>query len=105
MWFTRPLIRKAYSYMINFLAAIGIGVVIGLIGGYVLREKHPNAMVLAPALAVGGAVIASILALIFGEPSYGWKEPILQVVLAAVGVGVVAYLGTKQSSSTEAAAK
>lgn len=83
--------------MVNFLGAIGIGVVIGLIGGFALRGKQSNAIWLAPVLAVGGALIASVLALIFGDPEdYGWKEPILQVVLAGVGVGVVAFLGSKK---------
>jgi uncharacterized membrane protein YeaQ/YmgE (transglycosylase-associated protein family) len=88
--------------MINFLAAIGIGLVIGLIGGFVLRGKQPNAIWLAPALALAGSLLASVLALIFGEPSYGWKEPILQVVLAVAGVGVVAFLGSRTSASTAA---
>jgi uncharacterized membrane protein YeaQ/YmgE (transglycosylase-associated protein family) len=88
--------------MINFLAAIGIGLVIGLIGGFVLRGKQPNAIWLAPALALAGSLLASVLALIFGEPSYGWKEPILQVVLAVAGVGVVAFLGLRTSASTAA---
>lgn len=80
--------------MINFLAAIGIGVVIGLIGGFVLRSKQPRAIWLAPVLAVGGALIASVLALLLGDPEdYGWKEPILQVVLAGAGVAVTALLG------------
>lgn len=86
--------------MINFLAAIGIGAVIGLIGGFVLRGKNPSAIWLAPVLAIGGALIASVLAFLLGDPEdYGWKEPILQVVLAAVGVGVVAFLGSRKSET------
>lgn len=85
--------------MVNFLAAIGIGAVIGLIGGFVLRGKHPSAMWLAPVLAIAGALIASVLAFTLGDPEdYGWKEPILQVVLAVVGVGVVAFLGSRSST-------
>jgi hypothetical protein len=84
--------------MINFAAAVGIGLVIGLIGGFALRGKQANAIWLAPVLAVAGAVFASVLALIFGEPSYGWKEPILQVALAVVGVGAVAFLAMRSSA-------
>lgn len=90
--------------MINFLAAIGIGLVIGLVGGFVLRGKLPTAIWMAPVLALAGALVASVLALIFGEPSYGWKEPVLQVALALVGVGVVAFLASRSSSPTPAAA-
>jgi uncharacterized membrane protein YeaQ/YmgE (transglycosylase-associated protein family) len=92
------------SPLINFLAAIGIGVVIGLVGGFWLRGKQPNAIWLAPALAVGGALIASVLALALGDDrQYGWKEPILQVVLAAAGVAVVAYLSSRKNAPTDSA--
>jgi len=89
------------SPLINFVAAIGIGVVIGLIGGFWLRGKQPNAIWLAPVLAVVGALIASTLAVTIGNgEDYGWKEPILQVVLAAAGVAVVAFLSSRNSAST-----
>lgn len=87
--------------MINFLAAIGIGLVIGLIGGFVLRAKQPQAIWLAPVLAVAGALIASVLAFFIGDPEdYGWKEPILQVVLAGAGVAVTAVLGSRSAASS-----
>jgi uncharacterized membrane protein YeaQ/YmgE (transglycosylase-associated protein family) len=93
------------SPLINFLGAIGIGLVIGLIGAFVLRGKQPTAMWLAPALAIGGALVASVLALIFGnDADYGWKEPILQVVLAAGGVAATMFLGSKKSASTPSTA-
>lgn len=87
--------------MINFIGAIVIGLVIGLIGGFMLRSKQANAIWLAPVLAVGGSLIASVLALAFGDRrDYGWKEPILQVVLAGVGVAIVAYLANRKSAGT-----
>lgn len=90
--------------MINFLAAIGIGLVIGLIGGFWLKGRQPNAIWLAPVLALAGSLIASVLARIFGDPAdYGWKEPILQVVLAVAGVAVVAYLVSRKSAPAAAA--
>jgi len=87
--------------MINFLGAIGIGLVIGLVGGFLLRSRQSNAIWLAPVLAVVGALIASVLALLLGDPEdYGWKEPILQVVLAAGGVALTALLGRSQKPAT-----
>ncbi|HEY8473318.1 MAG TPA: GlsB/YeaQ/YmgE family stress response membrane protein [Natronosporangium sp.] len=79
---------------------------IGLIGGFVLRGKQPNAIWLAPVLATVGSVIASVLAVTIGNgDDYGWKEPILQVVLAAAGVAAVAFLGSRtKSESTSSAA-
>ena len=82
----------------NFLFAILIGAVIGVIGGYLLRTRHPNAMVLAPALAIAGSVIASVLATIFGDAGYGPKEFILQVVLSIVGVGVVYFMASRSEA-------
>jgi uncharacterized membrane protein YeaQ/YmgE (transglycosylase-associated protein family) len=90
--------------LINFLGAIGIGVVIGLIGGFWLRSKQPNAIWLAPVLAIGGALLASVIALFAGDTEdYGYREPILQVALAIVGVAVVAYLSSRNSASTRGA--
>jgi hypothetical protein len=86
------------SPLLNFVAAVGIGLVIGLIGGFMLRSRAANATMLAPVLAIVGALIASGAAYMFGEPSYGWKEIALQVVLAIVGVGAVAVMGRKPAS-------
>lgn len=78
--------------MINFLLAIVIALVIGGIGGFVLRGRNPSAIWLAPVLALVGTVLASIAARMFGDDGglYGPKEAALQVVLALAGVGVVA---------------
>lgn len=91
--------------MINFLAAIGIGLVIGLVGGFALRGKQSNAVWLSPVLAIVGALIASVLAFIIGDPEdYGWKEPILQVALAVVGAGIPWFLASRNSASADAKA-
>ena len=87
----------------NFLFAVLIGAVIGAVGGYLLRGKHPNALWLSPALAVVGSVLASILASAFGKSGYGMKEFGLQVVLAIVGVGVVYFLGSRSQAPTSTA--
>jgi uncharacterized membrane protein YeaQ/YmgE (transglycosylase-associated protein family) len=82
------------SPLLNFVAAVGVGLVIGLIGGFMLRGKAANATWLAPVLAIVGALVGSGAAYIFGEPSdYGWKEAAAQVVLAVVGVGLVSVMG------------
>jgi uncharacterized membrane protein YeaQ/YmgE (transglycosylase-associated protein family) len=87
----------------NFLFAVIIGVVIGLAGGFALRGRQPNAVWLAPALAVAGALVAAVLALIFGDDrQYGWKEITLQIVLAIAGVAVTYFLGTRNSANTAA---
>jgi uncharacterized membrane protein YeaQ/YmgE (transglycosylase-associated protein family) len=83
----------------NFVIAVLIGLVVGGIGGFVLRGKDPSALWLAPVLAVAGAVIASVLASLFGDPGYGWKEATLQVVLALAGAGAVAVLAGRKTSA------
>ncbi|MGH3645740.1 MAG: GlsB/YeaQ/YmgE family stress response membrane protein [Micromonosporaceae bacterium] len=86
----------------NFLYAVVIGAIIGGAGGYILRGKLANAIWLAPVLAIVGALIASVLAVLFGEdPGYGWKEPIVQIVLALAGVGVVAFLATRGGGASD----
>ena len=91
------------SPLLNFVAAIGIGLVIGVLGGFTLRSKSPSAMWMAPVFALVGALVASGLALIFGDDrQYGWKEPILQVVLAVLGVGLAYFLTARSSSSASA---
>jgi uncharacterized membrane protein YeaQ/YmgE (transglycosylase-associated protein family) len=82
----------------NFVYAVLIGLVIGGVGGYFLRQRHPNAIWLAPVLAVAGGVVASILASLFGDDGYGAKEATLQVVLAGAGVGAVAALAMRRST-------
>ncbi|HEY2950853.1 MAG TPA: hypothetical protein VGJ53_21080 [Micromonosporaceae bacterium] len=87
----------------NFLYAVIVGVVIGLIGGFALRGRQPRAMWLSPVLATAGALVAAVLAAIFGDDrQYGPKEIALQVVLAIVGVGVTYFLGSRASAGVPA---
>ena len=90
---------------VNFLGAIGIGLVIGLIGGFALKGRFASAIWLAPVLALAGSLAASVLALIIGDDrQYGWKEPILQVALAIVGVAVTYFIGTSRKTEARTSA-
>lgn len=92
------------SPLLNFVAAVGIGLVIGLVGGFLLKGKRPAAVWLAPVLALVGSLLASVIALIVGDDrQYGWKEPILQVVLAVAGVALAYVLGANKSAGTTTA--
>jgi uncharacterized membrane protein YeaQ/YmgE (transglycosylase-associated protein family) len=89
--------------LLNFVGAVGIGLVLGIIGGFVLRGRSPSAMWMAPVLALVGTLIASGLALAFGnDRDYGWKEQILQVVLAVAGVGLAYMLANRSQTSSTA---
>jgi hypothetical protein len=95
---------KMGSPEVNFLGAIGIGLVIGVIGGFALKGRFSSAIWLAPVLALGGSLAASVLALIFGDDrQYGWKEPILQVALAVVGVAVAYFIGSGRKAPASTA--
>jgi hypothetical protein len=90
---------------VNFLGAVGIGLVIGVIGGFALKGRSPIAIWLAPVLALAGSLAASVLALIVGDDrQYGWKEPILQVVLALAGVAVAYFVGAGRKADTRTVA-
>jgi CHASE2 domain-containing sensor protein len=91
------------SPLLNFVAAVGIGVVIGVIGAFVLRSQRPAAMRLAPVLALAGSLLASVAALLVGDDrDYGWKEPILQVILALAGVGVAYFMSADKGKAAGA---
>jgi hypothetical protein len=75
--------------------------VIGLVGGFALKGRFASAIWLVPVLALGGSLAASVLALIFGDDrQYGWKEPILQVVLAVAGVAAAYFIGNARKVDT-----
>jgi uncharacterized membrane protein YeaQ/YmgE (transglycosylase-associated protein family) len=85
---------------VNFVIAIVIGAIVGAIGWFVLRGRRADAVWLAPVLGIVGALVASVLATMFGDPGYGPKEATLQVVLAAVAVGGLAALTMRGGSVT-----
>ena len=82
----------------NFLIAILIGAVIGAIGWFFLRGRRADAVWLAPVLGIVGALVASVIATMFGDPGYGAKEATLQVVLAALAVGGLVVLTMRSGS-------
>jgi uncharacterized membrane protein YeaQ/YmgE (transglycosylase-associated protein family) len=89
----------------NYVYAVLIGAVIGAIGGYLLRSKQSNAIWLGPVLGIAGALLATILAAVFGnDPGYKALEAGLQIVLAIVGVGVLYVLANRGGSETGSAA-
>jgi hypothetical protein len=93
------------SPALNFLIAVVIGLVIGVIGGFALKGRFASAIWLAPALALGGSLVASVLALILGDDrQYGWKEASLQVVLAIAGVVIAYFIGSGRKADARTAA-
>jgi uncharacterized membrane protein YeaQ/YmgE (transglycosylase-associated protein family) len=88
----------------NYVYAVLIGAAIGAIGGYLLRSKQSNAVWLGPVLGIVGALIATVLASIFGnDPGYKLMEAGLQVVLAIVGVAVLFVLANRSGGESGSA--
>jgi hypothetical protein len=85
--------------LLNFVGAVGFGVVIGVLGALVLRGKRPNAMWMAPTLAIAGSLIASVIALFAGDRrDFGPKEMALQAVLALAGVALAYFVGASKDA-------
>jgi uncharacterized membrane protein YeaQ/YmgE (transglycosylase-associated protein family) len=94
------------SPLLNFLAAVGIGLVVGVIGAVALRRRRANAVWLALVLAVVGSLVASVIALLVGDDrQYGWKEPILQVVLAVAGVALAYFVRSDRGADAATASR
>jgi uncharacterized membrane protein len=83
----------------DFVIAVVIGIVIGGVAGYALRGRGSSTLWLTPALSVVGALVATIIAVIVSNPGYGWKEAVLQVVLALVGAGAGVMLSSRRPAS------
>lgn len=76
----------------NFVVAVLIGVIIGLAAWFLVPAKRPSAIWIEPVAGAVGAVVASVIATVFGNPGYGIKEIALQVALAAAAVVATMFL-------------
>jgi uncharacterized membrane protein YeaQ/YmgE (transglycosylase-associated protein family) len=79
----------------SILGAILIGAVIGAIGRLLLPGRQAIGWILTIVVGIVAALIGTVLAQVLGvETTSGidWIELVMQVVLAIVGVGLVAGL-------------
>jgi uncharacterized membrane protein YeaQ/YmgE (transglycosylase-associated protein family) len=77
----------------TILGAIIIGAIIGALGRLVLPGRQPIGWLLTIVVGIVAALIGTALAQVLGvatTPGIDWIELVLQVVLAVVGVGLVA---------------
>ncbi|MFI7034483.1 GlsB/YeaQ/YmgE family stress response membrane protein [Microbispora rosea] len=83
----------------SILGAIVIGAVIGALGRLFLPGRQPIGWILTIVVGIVAALIGTALAQVMGvdtTPGIDWIELVMQVVLAVVGVGIVA--GLKRGS-------
>ncbi|GAA3529968.1 GlsB/YeaQ/YmgE family stress response membrane protein [Nonomuraea rosea] len=84
----------------SILGAIVIGAVIGAIGRLLLPGRQAIGWILTIVVGIVAALIGTLIAQVLGvETTSGidWIELVMQVVLAIVGVGLVA--GLRRGSS------
>ena len=79
----------------SILGAIVIGAVIGALGRLLLPGRQSIGWILTIVVGIVAALIGTAIAQVLGvatTPGIDWIELVMQVVLAVVGVGVVAGL-------------
>ncbi|MFB1297318.1 GlsB/YeaQ/YmgE family stress response membrane protein [Mycobacterium sp. pW049] len=80
----------------GIITAILVGIVVGALGRLVLPGKQPIGMLLTILVGIVSAFIGTALARAIGIPTatggIDWLELLVQVVVAAVGVALVAAL-------------
>ncbi|MFC4118477.1 GlsB/YeaQ/YmgE family stress response membrane protein [Nonomuraea zeae] len=84
----------------SILGAIVIGAVIGAIGRLLLPGRQAIGWILTIVVGIVAALLGTLLAQVLGvetTPGIDWIELVMQVVLAVVGVGLVA--GLRRGSS------
>ncbi|MFG6202069.1 GlsB/YeaQ/YmgE family stress response membrane protein [Nonomuraea sp. JJY05] len=84
----------------SILGAIVIGAVIGAIGRLLLPGRQAIGWILTVVVGIVAALLGTLIAQVLGvetTPGIDWIELVMQVVLAIVGVGLVA--GLRRGSS------
>jgi uncharacterized membrane protein YeaQ/YmgE (transglycosylase-associated protein family) len=86
----------------GIITAILIGIVVGVLGRLVLPGKQPIGMLVTVLVGIVAAFLGTALARAMGIPTatngIDWLELLVQVVVAAVGVAIVASLTSKRRS-------
>jgi uncharacterized membrane protein YeaQ/YmgE (transglycosylase-associated protein family) len=84
----------------GIITAILIGIVVGVLGRLVLPGKQPIGMLVTVLVGIVAAFLGTALARAMGIPTatngIDWLELLVQVVVAAVGVAIVASLTSKR---------
>ncbi|WP_182874130.1 GlsB/YeaQ/YmgE family stress response membrane protein [Microbispora sp. H10670] len=83
----------------SILGAIIIGAIVGAVGRLILPGRQPIGWLLTIVVGIVAALIGTAIAQVMGVATtdgIDWIELVMQVVLAVVGVGIVA--GLKRGS-------
>jgi uncharacterized membrane protein YeaQ/YmgE (transglycosylase-associated protein family) len=99
-WGTSSLLRhrllEDHMTITGIISAILIGIVVGVLGRLALPGKQPIGMLLTVLVGIVSAFIGTALARAIGIPTatsgVDWLELLVQVVVAAAGVGLLTAL-------------
>ncbi len=84
----------------GIITAILIGIVVGVLGRLLLPGKQPIGMLVTILVGIVAAFLGTFLARAIGIPTatngIDWLELLVQVIVAAVGVAIVASLTGKR---------
>jgi uncharacterized membrane protein YeaQ/YmgE (transglycosylase-associated protein family) len=83
----------------GIITALIVGLIIGALGRLVVPGKQNIPIWLTIVVGIVAALLGTVLARAFGVAStkgFDWIEFLFQVVLAAIGVALVAGLGTRR---------
>jgi uncharacterized membrane protein YeaQ/YmgE (transglycosylase-associated protein family) len=87
----------------GIITAIIVGLIVGVLGRLVVpgRQSIPIwlTIVIGIAAALLGTVVANAIGINTDTPGVDWGELLVQVVLAAVGVGIVAAVSGRRRLS------
>jgi uncharacterized membrane protein YeaQ/YmgE (transglycosylase-associated protein family) len=89
----RPTNKERRMTVSGIISAIIIGLIIGALGRLVVPGRQPIPIWLTIVIGIVAAFIGTLLAAAFGvanTPGIDWWELLFQVVLAAIGVSLVA---------------
>ncbi|MBX7434032.1 GlsB/YeaQ/YmgE family stress response membrane protein [Mycobacterium sp. Y57] len=89
----------------GIISAILIGIVVGILGRLALPGKQPIGMLLTIAVGIVSAFIGTAIARAVGIPTttsgVDWLELLVQVVVAAAGVGLVAAIMARRHTGVK----
>jgi uncharacterized membrane protein YeaQ/YmgE (transglycosylase-associated protein family) len=89
----RPAHLEEEMTITGILSAILIGVVVGVLGRLLMPGKQRIGILLTVLVGIGAAFLGTALARAMGIPTatsgVDWLELLVQVVVAAIGVGLV----------------
>jgi uncharacterized membrane protein YeaQ/YmgE (transglycosylase-associated protein family) len=87
----------------GIITALIVGLIVGVLGRLIVpgRQSMPIwlTMLIGVVAALLGTVLANAIGISTDTPGIDWGELVVQVVLAALGVGLVAGMGGRRTLS------